>query len=155
MPIPDRERVADLLTDYIHCIDDDELERWPGFFTPQGLYQIIPRASHEAGHLMGIMLCHGRGMMSDRVRAMREANIYEPQRYNHLLGRSRMTPGTRGIEVRTNFQVIRTMEHGDSELFVSGKYLDLVVVDGGATRFAERRVILDSRRVDTLLVIPL
>jgi anthranilate 1,2-dioxygenase small subunit len=153
--LTERRRIEDLLTDYAHCIDDDDLERWPGYFTETGLYRVIPRAGHEAGHRMGIMLCRGRGMMMDRVRAMRQANIYEPQRYTHLLGRSSVTAEDSTYSVRTNFQVVRTMEYGDSEMFVSGKYLDRVVVDCGEPRFAERHVILDSRRVDTLLVVPL
>ena len=34
-------------------------------------------------------------------------------------------------------------------------YEDRVVIDGGSTLFAEKKVIIDSRQVDTLLAIPL
>lgn len=150
-----RTRIEDLLTAYCHCIDDDKLERWPEFFTADAVYQIIPREGYEAGHPLGIMLCKGRGMMSDRVRAMRQANIYEPQRYTHMLSRPEIKPNGAGYHVRTNMHVVRTMEDGTSDMFVTGRYLDVVMLSDGAPLFAERRVLLDSRRVDTLLVVPL
>jgi 3-phenylpropionate/cinnamic acid dioxygenase small subunit len=39
--------------------------------------------------------------------------------------------------------------------FATGRYLDRIVRDGEALRFRSRRVVLDSRRVDILLVLPL
>jgi len=40
-------------------------------------------------------------------------------------------------------------------VFACGRYLDRVVEDSGRLRLAERTVVIDSRRIDTLLVIPL
>jgi len=42
----------------------------------------------------------------------------------------------------------RIMEDGRIDLFATGKYLGEVVLDGGAAKFAERIVVLDSRNVD-------
>lgn len=152
-----RSRIEGLLVTYAHCIDDDELERWPEFFTEDGVYQIISRESFEAGHPIGIMLCRGRGMMTDRIRALRRANIYEPQRYVHLLGPPQIEAGevSDTYRVRSNFQVVRTMENGATDLFATGKYLDRVTLAQDEPRLAERRVVLASRRIDTLLVVPL
>lgn len=140
---------------YVHCIDDDELERWPEFFAEDGVYRIISREGHEAGHRIGVMLCRGRGMMVDRVRAMRQANVFEPQRYTHILGRTEFGAASEGVRARTNFLVLRTMEDGATDTFASGKYLDRLVTEQGAHHLCEREVVLDSRRVDTLLVVPL
>jgi anthranilate 1,2-dioxygenase small subunit len=41
------------------------------------------------------------------------------------------------------------------DLFATGKYLDEVGLDAGAAKFAERIVVLDSRNVDILMVVPL
>jgi anthranilate 1,2-dioxygenase small subunit len=41
------------------------------------------------------------------------------------------------------------------DLFATGKYLDQVVLDAGAAKFEERVVVLDSRNVDILMVVPL
>ena len=47
------------------------------------------------------------------------------------------------------------MQDGRKELFATGKYLDTVVLDDGVPKFQERLVVLDSRHIDILLVIPL
>ena len=150
-----REAIEDLLAAYAEAIDDGKLELWPGFFTGNGIYQIITRESLDAGLPIGILYCDSRGMMEDRVRALRTANIYEPHAYRHLLGRPRFERVGDGFDVRSNFCVYRIAQDGDTVTFATGRYLDRIVDDGGALRFMARRVVLDSRRVDILLVLPL
>ena len=149
-------RVENFLADYAHRLDDGLIDEWTGFFTEDATYQITTRENFEAGYPIGIMLCNGRGMMEDRVLALKTANVFEPHTHCHLLGR----PGLRllpdgAIAARSNFSVYRTMESGATGLFAIGKYLDLIVLEGGGPKFKERRVILDSRCVDVLLVFPL
>jgi anthranilate 1,2-dioxygenase small subunit len=150
-----REAIEDLLSDYAEAIDDGALGRWPTFFTEDGEYQIITRESHEAGLPIGIMYCGGRGMMEDRVQALRTANIYEPHAYRHLLGRPRIERAADGLAVRSNFCVFRIAQDGETVVFATGRYLDRIVEEGGVLRFGSRRAVLDSRRVDVLLVLPL
>jgi anthranilate 1,2-dioxygenase small subunit len=57
--------------------------------------------------------------------------------------------------VRTSFMVARIMHDGAQELFSTGVYLDRMVEEDGALRFAEKLAVTDSSRVDALLVIPL
>lgn len=152
----ERLRIEDFLTDYVHCIDDDELERWPTFFSPDAYYQIIPHESYEAGYPVGIMQCQGRGMMHDRVLALRSANIYEPHRYCHITGRTGLQRrGPEQFRARTNFHVVRTMQNGASEPFVTGKYVDDISWNGDEILLTDRRVVLDSHQIDILLVFPL
>jgi anthranilate 1,2-dioxygenase small subunit len=47
------------------------------------------------------------------------------------------------------------MEDGRMDLFATGKYLDEVVLEGGVTKLQEHLVVLDSRNVDILIVVPL
>jgi len=95
-------------------------------------------------------------MLRDRVKALREANIYEAQRYRHMLGPSRIEPAEGGmLQARTSFMIARIMHTGETTMFATGSYHDRVVLDGATARFAERTVILDSRQIDTLLAIPL
>jgi anthranilate 1,2-dioxygenase small subunit len=152
-----RDRIEDLLCAYSHAIDDGDIEQWPGFFTEDGVYHITTRETHEAGLPIGILRCAGRGMMLDRVKAFHTANVFEPHCYNHVLGRPSVAlgsaPGT--YACRTNFHVIRIMQDGRSDLFATGKYLDIVALAGGTAKFQERVVVLDSRQVDILLVMPI
>jgi anthranilate 1,2-dioxygenase small subunit len=60
------------------------------------------------------------------------------------------------FEVRSNYAVIRIMEHdGASTIFSTGQYRDSVVLEGGTPRFRRRHVVFDSKAIDTLLVYPL
>ena len=154
----DRYReAADLIASYGHAMDDGEIDLWPQFFMPNGLYLITTRENHEAGLPIGIMRCVGRGMMIDRVRAFHTANIFEPHTYNHIIGYPTMSydKATGCVTARSNFQVIRIMETGRMDLYATGKYLDVIQEEGGSLKFKERIVVLDSRNVDILLVVPL
>jgi 3-phenylpropionate/cinnamic acid dioxygenase small subunit len=95
-------------------------------------------------------------MLQDRVAALREANIYERQAYRHLVGLPALRPGDDGmVSAETPFLVVRVMRDGTMDLFATGRYVDVMVDEGGALRFRERIVVCDSSRVDTLLAIPL
>ena len=92
----------------------------------------------------------------DRVAALRDANIYEPQSYRHILSLVRvLAEDSAVIQVETNFLVVRTMHSGDQMLYASGRYLDRIVRTDSGPRFAEKLVLLDSEKIDTLLAIPL
>ena len=151
-----RLAIGDLNAAYADCIDDDRLEEWPDFFVEDCRYLITDRNSHEAGLRHGIIYAASRGMLADRVMAMRGANIFEPHRYRHLVGPARIDRVADGVaEARANFIAVRIMHNGDSQLFATGRYLDRIDVAQTPLRFIERLVILDSRKIDTLLVLPL
>jgi len=97
-------------------------------------------------------------MLRDRVRSLREANVYEAQRYRHIVGLPLVELGPDGAaRATTSFLVVRIMHTGETSMFACGRYRDHIVNDAndGALRFAERIVVLDSRQVDTLLALPL
>jgi anthranilate 1,2-dioxygenase small subunit len=47
------------------------------------------------------------------------------------------------------------MRDGDTDIFATGRYLDVYRVRNGAVTIAERIVVCDSSRIDTLLALPL
>lgn len=150
-----RQAVDDLIVDYAHTIDDGLLESWPDFFTADGRYKIISRENFEEGLTLGIVSCEGQGMMRDRIKALRDANIYEPHTYCHLLGRTTLARTGDDFRARTNFTIIRTMQTGREDRFATGKYLDDIVLEEGRPKLRARTVVLESRRIDILLVIPM
>jgi anthranilate 1,2-dioxygenase small subunit len=96
-------------------------------------------------------------MLRDRVSALREANIYERQAYRHLIGLPHVEPRADGTaRAETPFMVARIMRDGTTDLFATGRYLDVFARDeAGALKLRERVVVCDSSRIDTLLAIPL
>ncbi len=149
-------RVSQLNAEYARAIDDDRLEEWPAFFPERCLYKITSADNYRKGLPAGIVYADSRGMLEDRVSALREANIYERQTYRHLVGLPAILGETEGgARVETPFLVVRVMRDGTMDLFATGRYVDVVVEDGAVLRFRERVVVCDSSRVDTLLAIPL
>jgi anthranilate 1,2-dioxygenase small subunit len=151
-----RLELDQLYTDYAHCLDNDALEEWPGFFTDDCYYRITSAENFAAGLPIGIVYATSKAMLVDRVMALRKANIYEPQTYRHLV--SSMKVGAEdqgGLAVIANFLVVRTMQDGAMSLFAAGRYVDRVVRQGDGWKFARKEAVLDSRRIDTLLAIPL
>ncbi len=156
MDIELRLRVEDLLARYVHCIDDDRLEEWPRLFVERGRYRVTTAENHERGLPLPIVHADSRAMLRDRVAALRQANIYEPQRYRHLVSSILVERvDASSAKAVSNFQVVRVMQTGESTLFATGRYLDRVRLDGDLALFEERVVVLDSRAIDTLLAIPL
>jgi len=150
--------VENLLSRYVHALDDDRLEEWPGFFVDEGHYRITTAENFERKFPLPIIYADSRAMLRDRVSALRHANIYEAQRYRHAVSSvlvERIDAHT--VRSTSNFQVVRIMHGGEATLFASGRYLDRVRLNGeaGTAQFEERIVVLDSRAIDTLLAIPI
>jgi anthranilate 1,2-dioxygenase small subunit/terephthalate 1,2-dioxygenase oxygenase component beta subunit len=149
-------RIADLNARYADAIDADRLEAWPDFFADDCLYRITTSENISAGLPLSLMYATSRAMLRDRVTALREANVYETQRYRHVVGTPLITAMANGdVQARTSFMAARIMRTGDTLLFATGCYEDRVVDGPRGPRFAEKTVILDSSRIDTLLAIPL
>jgi anthranilate 1,2-dioxygenase small subunit len=155
-----REKAEDLLHAYVGAIDDDRLEDWPDFFTERCLYKVVTYENHALSMPLALMLCDSRGMLQDRVTAHREANLFAPHLYRHLVSAIRVV-GERdgGFEIRANYAVFRTMidpvEYGSTSLYSTGEYRDLVVFKNGEAKLREKIVIADTSRIGSLLVTPI
>ena len=151
-----RLQLESLYADYATCLDADRLEEWPEFFTEDCHYRVTSAENYEAGLPLGLIYATSKAMLKDRVSALREANIYEPQRYRHLISGIRIDNKEReGLNLTANFLVVRTMQDGGMILFAAGRYADRAARTEAGWKFAQKIVVLDSRQIDTLLAIPL
>ena len=158
IPIETQFAIQQLNAAYAQAIDDNRLEDWPNFFTADGRYRVTTSDNFERGLPLSLIYATSQAMLRDRVLSLREANIYEAQRYRHVVGLPLVERAADGsLTAQTSFVVVRIMHTGESLLFASGVYRDRIVLDGvnQAPKFAERIVVLDSRQIDTLLAIPL
>jgi 3-phenylpropionate/cinnamic acid dioxygenase small subunit len=150
-------KVQELQARYVQALDDDRLEAWPDFFTEQCRYLVTTADNLAQGMPLGMIYATSRAMLRDRVRSLREANVYEAQRYRHVIGPPVLEAGEGGlVRAHTSFMVVRVMHTGETLMFATGRYDDRIILTGVAgPRFAEKVVVLDSRQIDTLLAIPL
>ena len=149
-------KVQELQARYIQALDDDRLEDWPNFFTDQCRYLVTTADNLAQGMPLGMIYATSRAMLRDRVRSLRDANVYEAQRYRHMIAPPVIARGEGGvIHAQTSFMVVRIMHTGETMMFVTGRYDDRILLDSQeAPRFVEKIVVLDSRVIDTLLAIP-
>jgi anthranilate 1,2-dioxygenase small subunit len=151
-----RLELESLYADYAHCLDNDALEDWPDFFTDDCRYRITSAENFEAGLPLGVVYATSKGMLVDRIMALRKANIYEPQRYRHSISAIKIGAEEEDVlPVVANLLVVRIMQDGAMSLFAVGRYVDRLVRQGDTWKFAKKDVVLDSRQIDTLLAIPL
>jgi anthranilate 1,2-dioxygenase small subunit len=145
-----------VMEDYARAIDTDQLERWPDFFEAACTYKVTSRENVDAGYPFGVIYADSRAMLQDRVKSLRDANIYEGQTYRHLIGRPWVTQvDGETVHAETSFMVVRVMRDGQTTLFATGTYQDVLSVTPDAIRLRERIVVCDSSRVDTLMALPL
>ena len=90
MSIEQVYRLQEINARYVEAIDDGRFEEWPDFFMETCKYRITTAENVEQGLPLSIIYATSRAMLRDRVKALREANVYEAQRYRHVLGPPRI-----------------------------------------------------------------
>jgi salicylate 5-hydroxylase small subunit len=151
-----RYEIEELLAEYAATLDAMDLERWPEFFTEQCLYEVIPRENYDRGLPLAIMRCESKGMLKDRVVAIRETMMYEPRYMRHMISAIRVTgESVEGITVEANYAVFETLVDELTRVFNVGRYLDRIVREAGQLKFAEKHCVYDSVLVPNSLIYPL
>ncbi len=156
LSVEERFEILDLYTAYAETINDGRLEAWPGFFTEACRYLVQSRENAERDLPLAVIRAESRGMLEDRVAAIRKAMLYVPHYWLHMISGVRIISATTdAIEVRANYCIIRTMQDRLSELFQVGRYQDRVVRQDGRLLFQEKRCIYDSLLIPNSLVYPI
>jgi len=151
-----RFEVEELYAAYVECLDDDQLERWPALFTADCLYKVIPRENYDRGLPLALILCESKGMLQDRVEALRRTSVYAPRALRHLVSNIRIK-GHDGdvIRVQANYAVLQTLTGEATHVFNTGKYVDQLVREDGQLKFKEKLCVFDSVVVPGSLVYPI
>ncbi len=150
-----RDEIDALYADYAAALDDNELERWPAFFVEECLYKVVPRENWDRGLPIALMLCESRGMLMDRVTAVRKTAVYAPRTFRHLVGQFRIKEEADDrFRVSANYVVFQTVIDDLTRILNAGRYLDLVVRTPEGLRFKEKICVFDSVLVPNSLIYP-
>lgn len=153
-----RLRVIDLYASYADVLDNGDLAAWPGFFTDPCVYKVIPRENHEAGLPLAAISCESRGMLADRVFAIKETEMFVPRYCRHVIGLPHVVGlESRELRVRAPYSVFETMSEAPTRILNVGCYHDRIVLDpsDGTLRFAEKLCVYDSLLVPNSIVYPI
>ncbi|MFO1081001.1 MAG: aromatic-ring-hydroxylating dioxygenase subunit beta [Reyranellaceae bacterium] len=150
------EAIRALQYRYGRLIDDDKLEDWPGLFAESGVYKVIPRENLRREPALPVLYCDGRGMMVDRVRSLRKANVYNLHWGRHVITNVELLAARDDVyEVAACFTVYQTDLEGQTRLFAVGQYRDVIEARGGELLFREKIAVLDTFNIPNLLAVPL
>jgi 3-phenylpropionate/cinnamic acid dioxygenase small subunit len=151
-----RLAVEDLHSEYCAALDERRYEDWAALFTEDCLYRIVPRDNHERGLPLALMHCESRGMLLDRIVALRETSYYAPRALRHMVSGIRVAAEADGVlRGQANYLVLQTLPEQPTTLFNAGRYLDVVVREAAGLRFRERLCVFDSILVPNSLIVPL
>jgi 3-phenylpropionate/cinnamic acid dioxygenase small subunit len=151
-----RLAVEDLYAEYSAALDEERYEDWAALFTEDCLYRIVPRDNHERGLPLALMHCESRGMLLDRVVALRETSYYAPRALRHMVSGIRVAESAQShLGGQANYVVLQTLPEQPTTVFNVGRYLDVIVREAAGLRFRERLCVFDSILVPSSLIVPL
>jgi len=152
--IPGREAIRDFYDTYYAALDDGDLAAWPGLFTSECIYRVIPRENFEAGRTLSTMQAESRGMLMDRVAGLTGTQVYAPRYYRRFPGPLRLSIHEHGVACRHNLLLVQTLQDRQSDIVLAADCRDVLVVDEECVRLRERIVIFDSEMVPNSLIFP-
>jgi anthranilate 1,2-dioxygenase small subunit len=150
-----KEALRELLDEYADCIDGERYDDWLALFTEDAVYQVIPRENLDQNLPASLIYCSSKNVLRDRIVSLVNANEYNPHYDRHLISGVRIAEEKDGWRLSANYAVIQTSVEGQSRLFSVGRYADKVVKQGGKLLFREKRVVIDTYSVPSMLATPI
>jgi|SRR4051812_13864755 len=142
--------------DYAACLDEERYSEWPGFFTQDCSYEVLSRENFDQNLPAPLMSCYSHGMAVDRVSMLVKGTLtYRKMYQKHFVTNIRILEETSNtIHATANVLVIQSDLEGVSSLYITGTYRDLIEAGSGRLLLRNRRVIVDSFGIDTMLAVP-
>ncbi len=146
----------ELYSDYAAALDSRELNRWPDFFTEDGIYKLQSRENFDRGLPLATLAFESRGMLKDRVYGAAETIYHDPYVQRHIVGLPRLLAREgEALRCEASYLVIRTKHDAMPEILSVGRTLDRVVATPEGLRFAERLVIFDNDLIPNSIIDPI
>jgi len=152
----DHLALQQLYADYTRVVDQALWELWPEFFTPDGVYRLVPRENHERGFPLATLAFDSQAMLRDRVYGIRETLFHDPYHQRHVVGAPLIhRVDDTGWHCEANYAVFRTKLDGPSTVFNVGRYLDHIVRTPQGLKFAQRLCVYDSEMIPNAIIYPI
>jgi salicylate 5-hydroxylase small subunit len=145
-----------LYAQYASAVDSGDWDRWLGLFTEDCIYKIQPRENFERGYPLATLFFESKGMLKDRIYAIRETLFHDPYYQCHITGpvHVRSASGAH-IVSEANYAVFRTKPSQLTSVFNVGRYIDRIVSNENGLQFSERLCIYDSEMIPNSIIYPI
>ncbi len=150
-----RARIDAWLADYVDCLDSRRIDEWPEFFEEDCFYAILSQENVTAGLELALIRCESRGMLKDRVQAIKKTAMYGPRDIRHFFGGlvvREVLPEL--VRVESNFLVVETLNDALPRVFAVGRSYDEIKPVEDGFRFKTRRCVYTSNLIPNTLIIP-
>ncbi|WP_028222880.1 aromatic-ring-hydroxylating dioxygenase subunit beta [Paraburkholderia oxyphila] len=150
------QQLLALYADYAAALDENQLDKWPEFFTEECLYKVQPRENFERGYPLATLAFESRGMLQDRVYGTTETIFHDPYYQRHVVGAPRILGvDTERIRAEANYAVFRTKPDEISTVFNVGRYVDTIRRTDAGLKFESRVCVFDSEMIPNSLIYPI
>jgi 3-phenylpropionate/cinnamic acid dioxygenase small subunit len=144
-----------LYDEYALALDQDNLDIWLSCFSEQCVYRIISRENFELNMPIAVWHSDSKAMLRDRVLALRDSTLYRPRYFRHLLSGLKIEKNIEGvIHAQANVIIAETVVDYKTQILLSGRYLDQIVIEDDVYKFKNRVCVYDSILLPTSLVYP-
>ena len=149
-------KVEKFLFDYADCLNEKRYEEFPSFFKEEDChYEVQSKENEDLGLTTPIMGCYSHGMIRDRVAQLIDNTLtYRRLNLRHFISNIRIEHDGNKINLKANFQVMQSDLEGVSELYLVGRYEDVLILEQGDLKFISKRAILDSFSIPNMLAVP-
>ena len=145
-----------LYSDYAAVLDSGDFNRWPDFFTEDGIYKLQSRENFDRGLPLATLSFESRGMLKDRVFGATDTIYHDPYHQRHIVGLPRLlSRAADGLRCEASYVVIRTKRDAMPEILSVGRYIDRVVSTADGLKFAERVAVFDNDLIANSLIYPI
>jgi len=152
--------LLNLYGDYAMAVDSSDWEKWPEFFVEDGTYRLQPRENFEQGLPLCLLALESKAMIQDRVFGVKETMYHDPYYQRHIVGMPRVISVERGrdadtIHAEANYAVVRTKFDGESTVFNSGYYRDVIVRTPDGLRLKSRLCVYETEMIPNSIIYPI
>lgn len=152
--------LLNLYSDYAMVCDSADWEKWPEFFVEEGTYRLQPRENYDSGLPLCLLALESKAMIRDRVYGVKETMYHDPYYQRHIVGTPRVVSVERNIDgerivSEANYTVIRTKLDGESIVFNTGYYRDVIVRKPEGLKLLSRLCVYDSEMIANSIIYPI
>ncbi len=148
--------LTQLLEQSAHRLDSNDLSTWPDLFVSTGRYRLQSRENFDANLPLCIMDYESQGMLRDRIYGVQNTIFHDPYSQRHVCSAPLITSFTdERIGCESSYIVTRIQRDNMPQIISTGRYIDVIVLDGSTLKFASRTAVYDNDLLPNSVIKPI
>ena len=149
----DHQAIVELLMKAAILLDEGRFLDWADLFDENGQYEMLFK-SEEIGGVEDYLMKLEKAELV-KVLSLLPNHVVDTAKRLHIVSNAMIELNGKTAESRSNFTVYRTGEKGKTTLYAVGHCEDSLVKENGRWLFLKRRIVLDTRMLETHTHMPL